>query len=327
MPITVKVTIDPAKALLRGRAVSGDAIITLEDADIPKFTVEEQELLVSCKKQAQDKADFRIYADFAGATLEDLKEYLASEVAKRKANEERRLYEEAKRLQEEIALAVERLHAWLAGDTSYFPADFRGHFYGQSYDESTRKGVMAIEPDLLQRAEIERRARLAKHEKEEDERHAREKAEQDAKQAAADAKNAEKEAYIASWIAEHADEDTKQQFSEGLLCRNAAVKLIADSVLDPIGGEAVYSICEASDHPCGTEAIACLPRSVYPAWKVLKADMPEGAEYEFKKVRPCMSDLIDEDNPDEDGLGNPFFVVKVTVPHGPFTFKREIRLS
>ncbi|HET9322040.1 MAG TPA: hypothetical protein VFO27_19755, partial [Bryobacteraceae bacterium] len=144
---------------------------------------------------------------------------------------------------------------------------------------------------------------------------------------AATAKEKAKTAFIAEWIAGHADPETRQQFDDGLLCRKAAIALIADAALADLPAAAPgYKICDSTSCKCGSKDLDCLPRSVYPVWKALKAKLPEGYTVEFSRVRECLKDEDDYLPPGEDTAAAPVYLAKVTIPYGPFHFEREVKL-
>jgi hypothetical protein len=146
----------------------------------------------------------------------------------------------------------------------------------------------------------------------------------------AELKEAEKTAYITKWVTEHCDADTVQQLSDGLLCRKAALKLMADSVLDPIGPEITYRICQDQKCPCGSTNLDCLPRSVYPAWKTMRDRIPAGFTANFQSFRECLRDE-DEDcdgGDDSDETAGPkVYAVNLKVPVGPFILERLVAIQ
>ncbi len=149
------------------------------------------------------------------------------------------------------------------------------------------------------------------------------------------AKEQLKQDYIDQWIAEHADADTQQQHSEGLLCRKAAVNLIAGAAFEAAGvpekvPESSGTTCEDTDCPCCDTVVDCVPRRVYPAWRAMKAKIPEGFAVEFRKRRDCLQADIERYGPADDNVataGPVYYVATVTMPHGPFTFERTVKLG
>ena len=168
-------------------------------------------------------------------------------------------------------------------------------------------------------AEAERREKIDSNER---------AAEAAVKKAAEDAKEKLKADFIAAWFADptHADEITRQQFTDGLLGRGTAISLIARSVLDPLGAKYEPDFCNDSSCPCGRKDVDCLPRDTYPSWLALKAKLPAGTVTEFESVREC---LRDEDGyaEDGDGAGPKQSAVNLKVPFGPFVFERLVRLN
>jgi hypothetical protein len=161
----------------------------------------------------------------------------------------------------------------------------------------------------------------------------RRKADEDAKKAAEDAKEAAKLLYISRWLAVHGSSLIQKQHREGLLCRNDVVKIIANSVLNPIGPAYEFFICGNAAHHCNFEPVKCLPQEIYANWDALSTKLPANTLYEFHVVKPC---LLDEDNESEDYralntndemVGKKVYIVQVEVPAGPFTFRRKILLS
>jgi hypothetical protein len=156
------------------------------------------------------------------------------------------------------------------------------------------------------------------------ERLAREEAQREAREKA---KEAAKQATIAEWVAEHGTASQKARLADGLLCRDEIVSAIAGYVLDPIGppeGEVV--ICDDNDHMCGREEVACLSEAEYTAWQAIKAGLPEGSTWSFERVTPCVAPCTEADAYRGDGLGEPYATASITVPYGPFKFKRTIAL-
>jgi hypothetical protein len=147
-----------------------------------------------------------------------------------------------------------------------------------------------------------------------------------AQQEKAAAKEAAKQAAIAAWVAEHGTESQKARLADGMLCRDEIVAAIAAYVLDPIGPpEEEPEICDDKAHKCGREETTCLSEQAYSAWKALKAHLPEGSTWSFERVTPCTRE--GDDDYEGDGLGTPYATVTVSVPYGPFRFKRTVVLS
>ena len=140
--------------------------------------------------------------------------------------------------------------------------------------------------------------------------------------------------YIAAWIAEHADESTRAQFGDGLLCRSVALSMIADAAFAAAGvpeaAEYDDDFCRNNDCPCGSKDLDCLPRSVYPAWQKIKAGLPEGCTVSFSRVRECLCSALErgEISPDEAETAGPaIYLAEIRMPHGPFVFERTVRLE
>lgn len=150
-----------------------------------------------------------------------------------------------------------------------------------------------------------------------------------AKKAADEVREAAKRAYIDSWIGEHADAQTRAQHEDGLLCRAAALRFIADSVLDPVGPAFSYGkTCPSRECPCSRDTdIDCIPRSLYAGWKAIQAKLPENSIFGFVKGRRC---LMKPDAGmfagDGDSAGPLEYAVEIQVPVGPFVFERLVAL-
>ena len=149
-----------------------------------------------------------------------------------------------------------------------------------------------------------------------------------AKEAAEAAKEQAKQDYIAAWIAEHGDRDTRDQFAEGLLSRNAALTMIAEHCFSSHGISEAVKVSEPCDDrecPCCDDTVETLPRRVYPAWREFKAKLPEGSKATFSKVRQC---LRDEDwDGDGETAAPAYYTADLTVPCGPFQFERRVKLG
>ncbi len=137
--------------------------------------------------------------------------------------------------------------------------------------------------------------------------------------------------YIAAWIAEHADDDTRQQFADGLLCRQTAVTMIAEAAFDAAGvGEALGDVvmCEDRNCPCSCTTLSCIPRRLYPRWREMRAKLPKGYTAEFESRRDCLkSDEPDWDERDQETASPKYWVVNLTIPCGPFRFDRTVKLG
>lgn len=309
--LRVKVSISADAALRLGKANSGEGIINLDDALIAQLTQEERECLADKKVSACDH-DFRIYAGFAEATFEELKKYLARDIASVKEYKQR----EAQRQQDYEKGKVDEVRCWLRREGNYFQehADF-----AVQYPDVLRI-VAAYDPVLADAVAVEGRARAEAFERAKLEREAREQEEREVKEQAEAKREAAKVAFIDKWVANQADEELKQQHAAGMLCRKEAVSLIAASVLDPLG-ESVPR-CNEEEHEC-TESVKyvdCIPRRLWPAWKKISQALKgvsEDATVQFVRFTPCAVDYAPVD----------FFAVEVHVPLGPFRFKRLIALE
>lgn len=160
-------------------------------------------------------------------------------------------------------------------------------------------------------------------------------ADAEAKKATEEAKEEAKARFIAEWIAAHADEDTKQQFTDGLLSRSAALSLIAGAAFEAAGvpkAAAKYddSFCSDRDCPCGQANLDYLPRSIYPTWKTIKAGLPEGFTVKFQEIRECLKQKMEAygiDDENQETAGEPIYLATITMPHGPFQLERTIQLN
>lgn len=153
---------------------------------------------------------------------------------------------------------------------------------------------------------------------------------QAAREASAAIAEQEKQDFIRTWIAANANEETRQQFEDGLLCRKAMLSMIADAAFAQFGVPEAVEIGETCHNracPCGDSYVDCLPRSIYSAWRPLKAKLPEGTEVRFSKVRDCLKD--DEGGyyrEDGESAGPAYYTADITMPHGPFKFERRVKL-
>ena len=143
-----------------------------------------------------------------------------------------------------------------------------------------------------------------------------------------EAKEAAKNSYIADWISTHGDPQTQEQFRDGLLCRKSILSLIADYAFAAAGvpagfEEEDWECCENSACPCGLKDVTCLPRSIYPAWKVINRNLPEGSTVTFQVSRRCL-------RPEWDGEGESaapaIYLATIKLQHGPFEFERTVQL-
>lgn len=137
----------------------------------------------------------------------------------------------------------------------------------------------------------------------------------ESKRRAAVDKEAEVE-YIAEWVGENADADTREQHVAGLLCRKDAVQMIADL---RFAGLLKFepTICGDSDCKCGRTDIDCIPTSKFTLWKKIKATLPEDATWEFESVQECMGDME---------ISDKRYAVLVKAKAGPFSLERLVRL-
>jgi hypothetical protein len=157
---------------------------------------------------------------------------------------------------------------------------------------------------------------------------ARNDADDDVKEAAEDAKKRAKEEYIAQWIGEHGDQDLRDQYADGLLARESALKLIADTAFAGYGLEEwIPTLCQSQNCPCGRSDVQSLPREVYPRFRALKAKLPETAVLEPERIRECLRDEAEEYNydPGQQTLP-PAYGTTVKLRVGPFTFERLVKL-
>lgn len=146
-------------------------------------------------------------------------------------------------------------------------------------------------------------------------------------EAAKAANEAAKTAYLRTWVFDHGDESLRAQFSDGLLCRKAALALIAAATFADAGVPEEYAdsvVCRNRECPCEDNPIDCLPTEVYARWSAIRKMMPEGSTAEFRRVRDCLR------NEDWDGEGDSatdaYYVACIKMPHGPFQFERRVRL-
>lgn len=130
-----------------------------------------------------------------------------------------------------------------------------------------------------------------------------------------------KKRFLDEWVSRQNDADLRAGWVEGLICVDEVLALLKASVLDPIAPdvEITYTLCASSRCECGCAGARCLPRAVYSAWRALRAKLPAGSTCSFRRVRACRGEG-EEPTPQ-------FYVVVISVPCGPFTFEREVRLS
>ena len=178
---------------------------------------------------------------------------------------------------------------------------------------------------------VERRKESAASEQQLSEQRAKANAEQAARHAADAAKERAKSDFITAWVAEHADEDTRQQFGEGLLCRSVALTLIADAAFAFAGihDAAKWNdeYCRNRECPCGQKELDCLPSAAYHAWRNIKSGLPEGYTVEFMVAREHINEYDFDPDSDEPTAGPRIYLAKLKIPHGPFTFERTVKLG
>jgi hypothetical protein len=152
----------------------------------------------------------------------------------------------------------------------------------------------------------------------------REQAEREAAQAA---KEEAKRAHIATRLAE-IDEMLFAQWQEGMLCRDEAVAAIAAHVLDPIGEEADTETCDDRSCACGWTQIECVPASVYPAVRAVRARLPKGGKIERFDRGRSHEDAEQDDRERELGEAPPTtrYTADIVVPDGPFMLRRTVYL-
>jgi len=147
---------------------------------------------------------------------------------------------------------------------------------------------------------------------------------------------AEQPKYIAEWIEHQPEAMLRQQCADGLLSDGDAEDLIAAEALQSLGPSYEYRLCYISSrdrvfgrahHDCYEWETHHLPPDVYPAWHALKTRLPEGAEWKFCEVFPCLLNGREKPADARDGVGKRVYVAKVKVPVGPFRFERNILLS
>jgi hypothetical protein len=152
----------------------------------------------------------------------------------------------------------------------------------------------------------------------------------DADIALEEAKEVAKAAYIGQWMCAHADEEARSQFDDGLLCRKAAVALIADAAFTAAGvlEAANVQTCDSRDCLCGQQTVDCLPRNKYLAWKQIKAGLPDGFVVEFSRYRACLRESMAHSGwgDENETAGLVQYLAEITIPHGPFRFVRTVEL-
>lgn len=146
------------------------------------------------------------------------------------------------------------------------------------------------------------------------------------------AKEEAKLTYLNTWMLDHASHDDREQWKDGLLSRNDAIALLADSVLDPIGPSLVSEkeMDELGNScRCNWGEVAAISRKAYAAWLELQNLLPKGAKHEF-----LWAELYEHETDAEgvcclngDGLPRGVYAVRVKIAAGPFTLERMILLS
>jgi hypothetical protein len=152
-----------------------------------------------------------------------------------------------------------------------------------------------------------------------------------------EAKEAAKQEFIIAWIAEYGSESQKARSAESLLCRDEAIKAMADFTfarLDTPGVAIAFASYLRPDPKCSCEdchddceikySVAdecdCLSESEYSSLQTLKIEMPDA-----KFVLRTRSAIHDCDHSPNCGSGHIHTcMVKQTV--GPFTLQREYML-
>ena len=151
-----------------------------------------------------------------------------------------------------------------------------------------------------------------------------------AREVAAAATEQSKLAAISAYVAASGDALLIQQHTDGLLGRKTILYRMADSALDAAGlpVECPDSVvCRNSDCPCYDSAADVVPPEVYARWKAI-GPLPDGASVEFREVRNCLRDESDPDQSTFDDTAGPVeYHAIVTIPSGPFQFKRRIKLA
>lgn len=142
-----------------------------------------------------------------------------------------------------------------------------------------------------------------------------------------------KQDFVAAWVAEHGDELLRAQFADDLACRQRILTLIADHAFANAGvpdAAEKSMVCRNADCPCCDKDVDCLPQGEYATWRNLRAALPEGSTAEFHRVRDCLRDEEDGSWPDmednRESASDSYYVAHISMPHGPFTFTRRVRL-
>ncbi len=148
------------------------------------------------------------------------------------------------------------------------------------------------------------------------------------KQDAEHAKEAAKTQFIAEWIADHADQDTQEQFHDGLLSRKTAIELIADIAFDEANIPNAFTprTCQDSSCCCSNQYVDTVPRKVYAAWRALKANLniPASTTVKFSRIVECPEPVNEYEEEKERTEPAPIYTAEIYLPYGPFEFKREI---
>jgi len=250
-------------------------------------------------RYAEHITDTQAYSSAVGVYVSDLRPEVQAVLSARYD-----AHQEAKR-----AASSAAIDAWIANpdlrlSPRYDGADITIGDLTGVYTPETRVKIEHRYRDLY--AEIVRRNKL-----DEAAKAARDKAVEDAKTVAI-------EEFVAT-----CGESIRQQYDDGLLCRKTIVTMLADAALATLPSSCPDSVvCRDSDCPCGDGEVECIPPHVYEAWKRLT--VPEGTKVEFHCVRNCRG-LEDYEECEERADRMEYHAI-LTVPHGPFSFTRRIKL-
>jgi hypothetical protein len=151
-----------------------------------------------------------------------------------------------------------------------------------------------------------------------------------AAEAAEAAKEQAKTEYLHQWVFTDGTDSMRERLADNLLPRKETINALAKATLDCIGPQDhdAQTVCDNNECMCGVRQVDGLDQPAYAAWKQLRTRLPEGSAHRFVAVTPCPNAdgyLADDDWNVPDPVAHP--AVELTVPCGPFQFKRTIALQ
>jgi hypothetical protein len=104
--------------------------------------------------------------------------------------------------------------------------------------------------------------------------------------------------------------------------------MIADEAFAGLPAYDPGEFCDARECPCGSEDITCLPTDVYVSWRASKARLPKDVKVQFQHIRECLRDgRWEGDNYSEESAGPDIYAAQITLPVGPFTMERLVKIQ